>query len=162
MYRLEKTVLKSGREQRFFFRRRMPERSWSPCGLKPCTYSITFSMEQSTFWEANRFSASQKFPRILWNPKVHYRIHKCLPPVPILSQIDPVHTHTHIPLPEDPSKILSSHLRLCLPNGLFPPGFPTKTPYTPLFCPIRSTCFSHLILFDFVTRKLLGEGYRWS
>jgi len=54
------------------------------------TYLITFSMEQSTSWEANRFSASQGIPRILWKPKVHYRIHKCPPPVPILSQIYPV------------------------------------------------------------------------
>jgi len=27
-------------------------------------------MEQSPSWEANRFSASQEIPRILWNPKV--------------------------------------------------------------------------------------------
>ena len=47
-------------------------------------------MEQSRFWETNRFAASQEIPRILWNSKVHYRIHKCPPPVAILSQFEPV------------------------------------------------------------------------
>jgi len=59
-------------------------------------------MEQSHSWEDNWSSASQKIPLILWNPKVHYRIHMCPPPVPILNQPDAVNT-PHIPLPEEPN-----------------------------------------------------------
>ena len=115
-------------------------------------------MEQSPSWEANWFPASQEIPRISWKPKVHYCIHKCPPPVPILSQLDPVHT------PHPTSwrfiLILSSHLSLGLPSGLFPSGFPTKTLDMPLLSPIRATWRAHLILHYFITRTILGEEYR--
>ena len=41
------------------------------------------------------FTAAQEIPRISRNPEVHYRSHKCPPPVPVLSQLDPVHTPPH-------------------------------------------------------------------
>ena len=65
-------------------------------------------MEQSPSWEANRFLASKEIPHILWNPKFHYRFYKSLPTVPVLSQINPVHTPT--------SHSLKSHLNIILPS----------------------------------------------
>ena len=56
--------------------------------------------------------------------------------------------------------ILSTHLRLGFPSGLFPSGFPTKTLYTSLSSAIRATCPAHLILLHFITRTILGEEYK--
>jgi hypothetical protein len=83
-------------------------------------------MEQSPPSEANRSSARQDIPRILWNPTVHYRVYTALLPVPILSQINPV------PCPHPaswrPILILSSHVCLGLPSDLLPSGPPHQNP----------------------------------
>jgi hypothetical protein len=61
-------------------------------------------MEQGPSWEANRFSASQEIPRILWNPNTrsYYHIHKYPPPVPIPEPAWSI-LYPQIPLPEDSS-----------------------------------------------------------
>jgi hypothetical protein len=106
----------------------------------PLLFSYLLLHAASPSWEANHFAASQELPRVLWNPKVHYHIHKCPPPLSILSQLKPAHI-SH-PTYWRSILILFSHLRLGLPDSLFPSGFPTKTLYTPLPSPIRTTCSS--------------------
>ena len=108
-------------------------------------------MKHSPSWEANRFSASQEFLRILWKPMNHYRSHKGPPPSVSWAS-------SMLSIPPHPTSwrsilILSSHLRLNLPSGVFPSGFSTKPLYTPLLSLIRATCHAHLILFNFITRN---------
>jgi hypothetical protein len=56
--------------------------------------------------------------------------------------------------------MLSIHLCLGLPSGLFPSGYPTNNLYTFLFSPIHATCAAHLILLDFIILIKLGEEYK--
>jgi len=88
-------------------------KGWVTRQKKRLNIVSTHSMEQSPSWEANWFSASQEIPPILRNPKVHYRGHKCLPPVRILGQLNPVHTPT--------SHFLKIHHNIILPSM---PGSP--------------------------------------
>ena len=77
-----------------------------------------------------------------------------------LSWASPIQSIYPHPTSWRPILILSTHLYLGLPSGLFPSGFPTKNQYTSLSSPIRATCPAHLILLDFITCTILGEVYK--
>ena len=122
--------------------------------------SLTHSLTpwSSPSWEVNRFAASQEIPRILWNQKIHYRNHKCPPSVPILSQLDTVHSSTSHFLKIRPNIIHPSTPRS--PQWSLSFRFSHQNPVHASTLPIRATCPAHLILLDFITPTILGEQYR--
>jgi hypothetical protein len=55
---------------------------------------------------------------------------------------------------------LSTHLRLGLPSGLLPSGFPTNILHAFLPSLIHATCPVHLILLDLSILIILGKEYK--
>ena len=86
------------------------------------------------------FAADQEIPRILWNPKVHYRTHKRPPPVPILSELHPV--------PTTPSHFLKIHHNIILPSASWSPqrSLSLRFPRRENFSSFRTVESWHLIL----------------
>jgi hypothetical protein len=118
------------------------------------TNQLTKSMVPNPSREAASRSATQEFPNILWTPQVQYRVHKSPPLAPTLSQIQSIPPHF---IPLRVIFILPFHLRLGLPSGLFPSGYPTKFLYPFLFPPTCTMCFARLILLDFIILITFGE-----
>ena len=122
----------------------------------------TYSLQQSPSWEANQFSASQEIPRILWNPKVHYRIHKSPSPVPILNQTDLAHAPT--------SHFLKIHLNIILQStpGCSKWSLSLRFPHqNPLLSTIRATCLAlkyrrKTFIFHNRIINIFGSKWNWT
>ena len=94
-------------------------------------------------------------PGILWNPEVQFRIHESPQPVPILSQISPVHALSYF-LEDSFSHYPPIYALL---NGLFLSGLLTNNLYAHLLSP---TCYmsnpSHTL--NVIARIMFDEEYR--
>ena len=124
----------------------MRDRSVAETSTWQQTYLITFSIEQSPSCKAKQFSGSQEIP---WS----YGSRKFITVLTSARHLSEFWTISIQSIPPYPTSwisflILSSHLCLGPPSGLFPSGFTTKTLYTPLLPLIRATCHVHLIILD--------------
>jgi len=99
--------------------------AWSYTSTLPlCLHGVVLTnyIKQGPSWEADSHSASQEItPRLLWNPKVHYRVRKNPPivPPPILRQFHPVH-NLSLYIYLRPILILPSHLGIDFQGRIFP------------------------------------------
>jgi len=121
------------------------------------SYLLTYLLHGAEFVLRSQpvLSKSRNSP-ILWKPKFegsppHSQF---MPPVPILSQLEPYHTNK--------SHFLKIHINIILPSTHGSPKcslflrFPNQNPVyaSPLL--IHATCPAHLILLDFITRTKFG------
>ena len=103
-------------------------------------FYVAMSVEQSPSWEVHNFSASQEYgtPRFIttFAGALHLSLY-CVRSV-----------HTPYPTFWRLILILSSHLRLVLPSGLFPLGLSTKILNATHLSSICPKCFPPYSLFD--------------
>ena len=90
-----------------------------------------------------QFLSYLKIPDVLWSPNIHDGVHKSPRLDSVLSHIVPLHVQSYL------FKIyfnISSYLRLVLPSGFLPLGFPSKPTYTSLSL-VRVTCSYILVCY---------------
>jgi len=103
---------------------------------------------------SNFTEQSQEILRLLCNTKVHYRVHKSLPVVPIMSQLNPIVIQ---PIYYRATLILTFHIPQCFRRGIYPAGFPNEKCVCISHFAIHTSCPAHLILHDMIT-LISGNG----
>ena len=102
-------------------------------------------MKYSLSWKSNRSSTIQNIFTISWNMNFHYRIHSSTPPVPVMSQKNPVQ--------DIPYRFLKIHFDIIFPSTprYSKWSFSFQTVHTFLFFPTCATCSAHFFLLDLIT-----------
>jgi len=118
-------------------------------------------MQQSTSSKANGSSASEGIPHILWYLRIHYHVHKSPQVVPVLSQINPLHTLQ--------SNLFKIHFNIILPS--MPKSskwylsfrFPHQNPVCISLLPSTQHMPCYFILLYMITPIMLGGEYKlWN
>ena len=118
-------------------------------------------MEQSHFWEATGCQIVKKYPPFYGTQRlITACTSTCHLSLSWARYVQSMPPHLN---PWRSILILSSHLCLALPSGLFYSLLPIETLYVPLLTPICATCPFRLILLDSIIQMIVGEEHRlWS
>jgi hypothetical protein len=105
-------------------------------------------MNQSPSWVVEIYSTTQGIFGFYRTRKLVAMPTRAPPPEIVPSWVRCIQSSPIHPISLRPILILSYHLRLGLPKGLFPLGFTTKR--LNVSSPMRATCSAHLILLYFI------------
>jgi len=107
-------------------------------------------------WEGNSCSASHEIPLVLRNKKVHYCVHKSLPLIPILSQLNLVSRFATYFIMNHSGTILIYTSRSS--ERSLPFRFSDQN-FVCIFSPMHATSLTHLTLPDLITLIIVCEEY---
>jgi len=122
------------------------------------TNQSTNYREQNSSWEANSSSLSKRITHIPWHRTVRDQLHNSPPFVPILSQINPVHTLSFSSWRK--FFIVQPYLCLVLPSHLLLSSFPTRTLHAFLSLLLHATCPAYLIFIQCISIIIFSERYK--